>query len=61
MFVYRAGLVVIFDQSGVLATSLYFSVKQPDPPAAAPVPSATPPPVPPAPARQRPATPPVRR
>ena len=36
MFVYRAGLVVIFDKSGVLATSLYFSVKQPDQPAAAP-------------------------
>ena len=61
LFVYRAGLVVIFDQSGGLATSLYFSVKQPDQPAAAPVPPATPPPGPPAPATPRPATPPVRR
>ncbi|OGK77502.1 MAG: hypothetical protein A2X52_14395 [Candidatus Rokubacteria bacterium GWC2_70_16] len=59
MFVYRSGLVVIFDPSGTLATSLYFSVKQPDQPAAAPAPSAAPPSPSPAPAAPRP--PPVRR
>ncbi len=31
MFVYRSGLVVTFDKSGALATSLYFTVRQPEP------------------------------
>jgi hypothetical protein len=50
MFLYRAGLVVTFDQSGAIATSLYFTVRQPErqgTPAPAPpsrAPAASPPP-----------------
>jgi len=61
LFVYRSGLVVTFDQNGALATSLYFTVKQPDEAPAVPAPSATPPAQTPAPSAPRPATPPVRR
>jgi hypothetical protein len=73
IFFYTSGLVVTFDTQGVMATSMFFTVKQPDPgptstgaPApprpggAAPAP-AKPAPATPAPAAPAPATPPVRR
>jgi len=31
VFFYRSGLLVTFDEQGVMATSLFFTVKQPDP------------------------------
>ncbi|HKZ04551.1 MAG TPA: hypothetical protein VJU81_03700 [Methylomirabilota bacterium] len=63
VFFYRSGLLVTFDEQGVMATSLFFTVKQPDPddrsaPTRAPArpPSAPGPGAPPA-----QGTPPVRR
>jgi hypothetical protein len=68
IFFYTSGLLVTFDKDGVMATSMYFTVKQPDPaPAASGAPApprpATPAPAPakPTPPSQPPGTPPVRR
>ena len=68
IFFYTSGLVVTFDADGVMATNMYFTVKQPDP---APASSGAPPPpgpAAPAPAPAKPAppsaspgSPPVRR
>jgi hypothetical protein len=73
IFFYRSGLVVTFDEQGVMVTSMFFTVKQPDPapagatpPGASPAP-ATPPPRPAAPDPAKPAptpapaAPPARR
>jgi len=68
IFFYTSGLLVTFDKDGVMATSMYFTVKQPDPaPAASGAPApprpATPAPAPakPTPPSQPPGAPPVRR
>ena len=66
LFFYESGLVVTFDEQGVMATSMFFTVKQPDagppaagtPPPARPAPPAAPKPAPPGPS---PGSPPVRR
>ncbi len=69
IFFYNSGLVVTFDEQGVMATNMFFTVKQPDPaPAGASPPPTTPGaaapaprPAAPAPATPAPATPPARR
>jgi hypothetical protein len=68
VFFYRSGLVVTFDEQGVMATTMFFTVKQPDPaptsaPAPAPAPARRAPsePTAPAPSSPAPGTPPVRR
>ena len=69
IFFYRSGLVVTFDEQGVMATSMFFTVKQPDPAPAgtspAPPAPASPSPRPAAPAPAKPAPtpapPPARR
>ena len=68
IFFYASGLLVTFDKDGVMATSMYFTVKQPDsapassgaptpPRPAAPAPA----PATPAPPSPSPGNPPVRR
>jgi hypothetical protein len=72
VFLYRSGLVVTFDEQGVMATNMFFTVSQPDPDERAPAPArppaqggaATPAPAKPAPGpapAPAPGTPPVRR
>lgn len=69
IFFYNSGLVVTFDEQGVMATSMFFTVRQPDPAPAGATPSgpspvpATPAPRPAVPAKPTPApvTPPARR
>ena len=68
IFFYTSGLVVTFDKDGVMATSMYFTVKQPDAAPAASDAPAPPRPARPAPGPAKPAppspstgTPPVRR
>jgi hypothetical protein len=63
IFFYRSGLVVTFDEQGVMVTSMFFTVKQPDPapaPATSPPRPAAPDPAKPAPT-PAPAAPPARR
>jgi hypothetical protein len=56
IFFYNSGLVVTFDEQGVMATSMFFTVKQPDPaPAGTTPPGAAPAPAAPAPAKPAPA------
>lgn len=59
IFFYASGLLVTFDKDGVMATSMYFTVKQPDsaPRPAAPAPA----PAKPSPPSPSPGSPPVRR
>ena len=65
IFFYTSGLVVTFDADGVMATNMYFTVKQPAPASGAPAPTgpAAPAPAParPAPPSPSPGSPPVRR
>jgi hypothetical protein len=67
IFFYASGLLVTFDKDGVMATSMYFTVKQPDSAPASSGAPAPPRPAAPAPAPAKPAppspspNPPVRR
>jgi hypothetical protein len=64
IFFYNAGLVVTFDEQGVMATSMFFTVKQPDPAPAAPPSGSAPPasrPAAPTPPKPAPTPPPARR
>jgi hypothetical protein len=66
VFFYRSGLVVTFDEQGVMATTMFFTVNQPDLAPAAPAPAPAPArrapsaPAAPAPSSPAPGTPPVR-
>jgi hypothetical protein len=55
IFLYYSGLLVTFDEQGVMATTMFFTVKQPDPASAPARPGS------PAPAAPAPGTPPARR
>lgn len=61
IFYYKSGLVIVFNKEGTSATSMYFSIPQPDKPAAGPSPGSSDAPASPTPASPPPASPPRQR